>query len=182
MNSDPKQSITSGAAWLAALGVLMILIGASATITPLFSPRSIAFVLAWVFLGGGLIRVVQAFKFPTSRNFLLGLLAGVVDIVTSILIFSQIAGTTVPLRWAIAFTLILGGILETVLAVRLHREDIRNWGFVSGITSIALGIAAAAGIATGVTWLLGLLVGVSFAITGVWFLVLSSGIRSIVDS
>jgi uncharacterized membrane protein HdeD (DUF308 family) len=182
MTSDPKQSVTSGAAWLAALGVLMILVGVFAILTPIFSSTSIAFILAWAFLGGGLIRVVQAFKFPASRNFLLGLLAGIVDIVTSILIFSHIAGTTFPLRFAIAFTLILGGILENILAVRLRRNATRNWGFLSGILSIALGIAVASGVASGVTWLLGLLVGASFAITGVWFLVLSSGIRSIVDS
>lgn len=182
MNSDPKQSITGGVAWLAALGVLMILIGVSAIITPLFSPTSIAFVLAWVFLFGGLVRITQAFQSPASRNFSLSLVIGILYIIVSILIFSVVVGTTIPLRWAIAFTLILEGILENILAARLRGEAKRSWGFISGIISIVLGIAIAAGVATGVGWLLGLFVGLSFAATGIWFLILSSGIRSIVDS
>ncbi|MEB3230692.1 MAG: DUF308 domain-containing protein [Leptolyngbyaceae bacterium] len=91
-------------------------------------------------------------------------------------------GAEVPLRFAIAFTLILSGILENILAVRLRHDTTRNWGFVSGIISIVLGIVGAAGAGAGAAWLLGLLVGASFAITGVWFLVLASGIRSMVDS
>ncbi|MEB3355595.1 MAG: DUF308 domain-containing protein [Synechococcales bacterium] len=178
MSSDLDRAIASASTWISVLGALMILAGGVASLAPLFAPRAIATILAWVFLIAGVIRIAQAFQAPEERDFSLEVATGVLYVVAAVLIFAPVLGDVLTLPMLLAGTLVLDGILEIILAVRFRANAARAWIIASGVSSLLLGMLIGAGVTVGVVWLMGLLVGLSLATTGIWFVVLAQNLRS----
>ncbi|MGF1497515.1 MAG: HdeD family acid-resistance protein [Elainellaceae cyanobacterium] len=178
MSSDLDRAIASASTWITVLGALMIVAGGAATVLPLFAPRAIATILAWIFLIAGVIRITQAFQAPEEQDFGLELATGILYLVAAVLIFAPVLSNVLTLPVLLAITLMLEGILEIFLALRFRAGTTRIWIIVSGISSLVLGILIGAGLTLGVVWLMGLLVGLSLAMTGIWFIVLARSLRS----
>lgn len=178
MNQDANRAIAQGAVIVTTWGVLLVVIGAGMMIAPLVIPRQFASLLAWLFLGGGVIRIIQAFQSIDEVGFLPKLSAGLLYVLFSIFLFIQLLDTRLPFTPVLVGTLILEGILEIIFAFQLRPRQGWPWVLFSGFFSMVLGILISAGAGKGAIWLLGLLVGTSIILTGLWFIMLSLGIRS----
>lgn len=178
MNQDVNRAIAQGAVIVTTWGVLLVLMGAGMIIAPLVVPVQFATLLAWLFLGSGVIRITQAFQSIDQIGFLPKLSAGLLYVLFAVFLFVQLANAALPLTPVLAGTLILEGILEMSLAVQLRPRQGWLWVVFSGFTSMVVGILISAGAGQGAIWLLGTLVGISIILTGWWFIMLSLGIRS----
>ncbi len=178
MNQDANRAIAQGAVLVTTWGVLLVVLGAGMIIAPLVIPIQFATLLAWLFLGSGVIRIVQAFQSIDQIGFLPKLSAGLLDVLFSIFLFIQLLDVALPLTPVLAATLILEGILEISLSFQLRPRSSWQWVLLSGLVSMVLGILIGAGAGQGAIWVLGILVGTSIILTGLWFIMLSLGIRN----
>lgn len=176
--SDIDEAIAKGKAAMFWLGVLIIVLGAAAFLTPFLALITVATILAWVYLVAGIVRIIHAVQSRGQRGFRLRLSIGILYEVVSLLIFAPIVGETVPLTTALGIALMLEGSLESILALQLRSSTPRwQWVLLSGILSIALGVMVSSGLAIGAVWLLGAMVGGSLVLTGFWFIMLSKAFQ-----
>lgn len=177
MSNDIDRAIASATVFVTTLGVILVLVGLGAIIAPLIAPIAFIKFLAWFFLGAGIIRIVQAFQDIEEQGFLLELSAGILYVLFAILLFIQVIGTALPLYPLLGGTIFLEGVLEVSLAFQLRPQQGWIWVLVSGFLSTVIGVLIGFRAGLGAAWLLGTLVGISIILTGVWFIMLSLGIR-----
>jgi uncharacterized membrane protein HdeD (DUF308 family) len=179
MSPDVNQQISKSTIWLTVFGGLMLLAGGIAIALPFLFSQAIVVIMAWVFLGGGIIRLVHALQTQEAQGFWLKCAIAALYLLVSALLFTGLVGQTksIGLGLAIGSTIFLEGVLEIVLAFQMRPQGGRNWVLASGIFSIILGILLFANRPLGAVWLIGLMVGISLIITGTWFIMLSVGIR-----
>ena len=159
--------------WIVALGGLLILLGFGAIVVPFLMPGAVVLALAWVFLIGGLLRIVYAFQSRPSPGFWLKMSVGLLNEVVSLLLFTKLMAPYLSISMLLGITILLKGLLEVVIFFQLHPDSSRNWVIVSGLFSGGLGVLLITNLKSGAAWLLGLLVGLSFIATGLWFIMLS---------
>ncbi len=168
--NQPIQDLTI---WTIALGGLLILLGFGAIAVPFLMPEAVTLALAWVFLIGGLLRIVYAFQSHLSPGFWLKMSVGILNEVASLLLFTKLMEPYLSLSVLLGVTLLLKGLLEVAIFFRLQPGSSRNWVIISGLFSGGLGVLLITNLKSGAAWLLGLLVGLSLIATGLWFIILS---------
>ena len=159
--------------WIVALGGLLILLGFGAIVVPFLMPGAVVLALAWVFLIGGLLRIVYAFQSRPSPGFWLKMSVGFLNEVASLLLFTKLMEPYLSISMLLGITILLKGLLEVAIFFQLQPGSSRNWVIVSGLFSGGLGVLLISNLKSGAAWLLGLLVGLSFIATGLWFIMLS---------
>ncbi len=159
--------------WIVALGGLLILLGFGAIVVPFLMPGAVVLALAWVFLIGGLLRIVYAFQSRPSPGFWLKMSVGFLNEVASLLLFTKLMEPYLSISMLLGITIFLKGLLEVAIFFQLQPGSSRNWVIVSGLFSGGLGVLLISNLKSGAAWLLGLLVGLSFIATGLWFIMLS---------
>ena len=167
-----KRAIQDLTIWIVALGGLLILLGFGAIVVPFLMPGAVVLALAWVFLIGGLLRIVYAFQSRPSPGFWLKMSVGLLNEVASLLLFTKLMEPYLYISMLLGITILLKGLLEVVIFFQLQPGSSRNWVIVSGLFSGGLGVLLIANL-SGAAWLLGLLVGLSFIATGLWLIMLS---------
>ncbi len=168
-----KRAIQDLTIWIVVLGGLLILLGFGAIVVPFLMPGAVVLALAWVFLIGGLLRIVYAFQSRPSPGFWLKMSVGFLNEVASLLLFTKLMEPYLSISMLLGITIFLKGLLEVVIFFQLQPGSSRNWVIVSGLFSGGLGVLLITNLKSGAAWLLGLLVGLSFIATGLWFIMLS---------
>ena len=174
----PVQDLTT---WIVALGVLLILLGFGAIAVSFLMPGAVRLSLAWVFLIGGLIRIVHAFQSRPSQGFWLKLSAGILYEVASLLLFTKLMQPDISLSALLGVIILIAGLLEVAMGSQLKAGSSRNWVLISGLLSGSLGFLFITNLKLVTAWLLGLLVGASLIATGLWFIILSLGFEDAVS-
>ncbi len=174
----PVQDLTT---WIVALGVLLILLGFGAIAVSFLMPGAVRLSLAWVFLIGGLIRIVHAFQSRPSQGFWLKLSAGILYEVASLLLFTKLMQPDISLSALLGVIILIAGLLEVAMGSQLKAGSSRNWVLISGLLSGSLGVLFITNLKLVTAWLLGLLVGASLIATGLWFIILSLGFEDAVS-
>ena len=159
--------------WIVALGGLLILLGFGAIVVPFLMPGAVVLALAWVFLIGGLLRIVYAFQSRPSPGFWLKMSVGLLNEVASLLLFTKLMEPYLSISMLLGVTILLKGLLEIAIFFQLQPDSSRNWVIISGLFSGGLGVLLITNLKSEAAWLLGLLVGLSFIATGLWFIMLS---------
>ena len=180
MNKTANQPIQSAhrviqdlTIWTIALGSLLILLGFGAIVVPFLMPGAVAFTLAWVFLIGGVFCIVYAFQSRPSPGFWLKISVGLLYEVASLLLFTQLMEPYLSLSVLLGITILLKGLIGIALFFQLQPDPVRNWALISGLLSSILGVLLIINLKSGVAWFLGLLVGSSLIVTGLWFIIFS---------
>lgn len=164
--------------WVALRGVLAILFGIVAFITPeTVLLVSVIWFGAFAFVDG-IFSVLAAFTNRTkNERWWVLLLEGILGIVVGVLTFIQPGATLLTFVLLISAWLIITGVLEIVAAIRL-RQEIQGelWLILSGVVSVIAGILLflfpGAGAITGAY-----IVGAYAVVFGVMFLVLAFRLR-----
>jgi uncharacterized membrane protein HdeD (DUF308 family) len=178
MKAEIINEAKRGLSWLMGLGVLMVLLGIAAIVEPFLATVAVARVLSWTFLLAGVVRTVHAFQSRLQRGFWLKLLVGVLYIVTAILLLGNVLGAQFSLTLAFGWAILVQGIVELIVALRVRPES--NWGWMvfSGIIAIILGILIVYRWPFNAVWLLGLFTGISFLFTGAWMIMIPWALRN----
>ncbi|WP_193197703.1 HdeD family acid-resistance protein [Nostoc sp. MG11] len=179
MNSEDINEARRGLGWSIALGIFMIVLGIGAIAEPFVATIAITFVLSWILLIAGIIRIVHAFQSRRKRSFWSKLLIGILYVIAGILLLSNIFGAALSLTLALGILFFVEGVFEVIAAFQVRPDP--NWGWVlfSGIMAIILGILIMSEWPFSAAWVLGVFAGINFLLTGIWMIMLSLSIRSL---
>lgn len=128
---------------------------------------------------GGVVELVQAFRFRSERRgLLLYLLAGVLSLLAGLsLLFNPLAG-------ALSLTLLIAGLLVAAGVFRIVGATMQNvpgsgWAFVSGALTIMLGVLLLIDWPASSFWSIGAIVSANLIVTGFAHMLLGFELRNL---
>jgi uncharacterized membrane protein HdeD (DUF308 family) len=156
------------------LGILMIVAGVIAIITPLVTGVAITALVGVLFLIEAVGHLVRTFRAErTAGHILMGVIVAALYAVAGVLLLSN------PLRGLLTLTVVLGalfiagGLFRTVLGLEMAGKPTWGWMLVGGILSLILGIIIWARLPGSAVWAIGLIVGIDLIFFG-WSLIAES--------
>ncbi|MCP4781303.1 MAG: HdeD family acid-resistance protein [Hyphomicrobium sp.] len=164
--AQARQHIAEKWGWFLVLGIVLILVGIAAICFPLVSTIAAKIFLGWLFLIGGVFLIIHAFSAQGWGGVLWSLLIGVLYLIAGgYLAFFPLTGLlTLAILLAILF--VAEGIMEIIMAFRVHPSDGRVWLLLSGIAALIVGVLIFLGLPSSAGWALGLLVGINLLFSG----------------
>ena len=166
--------------WSIRLSVLMIAAGVLAIGLPQVAGIAVTEVVAWLLIFSGALHVAFAWR-PSHAaaviwEILLGLAYGAIGFYV---MGHPIAGLA-SLTLAVAFYLVVEGVLEFVLSFRLRGAPGAGWLLFDGVVTLVLAVMIGRTWPSSAGWVLGTLVGLSMFFSGITRLMLSLTARRIV--
>lgn len=122
------------------LGVVLILCGLFALLAPLVSTIATTLIVAIAIGASGIAQVIQAFRSPEWKGFLLNLFLGLVFIAGAVAIFARPFSGAIALTLLLAWILLIAGGGEVVLGFKIRPQKGWFWLILSGIVAIAVSI------------------------------------------
>ncbi|MEO1192004.1 MAG: DUF308 domain-containing protein [Pseudomonadota bacterium] len=162
------------AGWLIFVGLVMLALGIAAALLPHLATLVVETVIAYLLLLAGIATLIKVFKSSgTGRavEFLMALLYGAVGV---LLLMQPVEGV-LALTIIVAVYFFADGVLRLLLA--FQAAEGKGWQIIGALSSIALGVIIVAGYPFDATWLLGLLVGINLAISGLGMLAVGIKLR-----
>ncbi|WP_141242212.1 HdeD family acid-resistance protein [Leptolyngbya sp. BC1307] len=174
---ESREQVKRGSGWVVGLGAVMIILGILAIASPLLAGVAVSIFLGWVFVIGGIVQAVDAFRHHRSSGTLaLRLILSVLYIVVgALLLFNPLAGA-VSLTLLIGIFFFVDGIFRVFLAFRVKPASRWGWILLNGILMIILGIFIWSQWPLNAPWILGLWIGIGLLINGVTTLVFGTAV------
>ncbi len=147
-------------------GIVMILLGVLAIFWPYKAGIAVSIVLGWIIVVAGLAYVAYAFAARGAGSFIWRLLLGLVYVAGGgyLALHSQLALQSLTLVVAIIF--FIGGVFGIVVYFQLRSLPRSGWILFEAILSLALAYVIARPWPASSTWVVGLLVGINFVVSG----------------
>jgi uncharacterized membrane protein HdeD (DUF308 family) len=165
--------------WLLALGIGLIVLGLLDIAVPMIATLAIGIFLGWLLLIGGVAQILHAFSARGWRGFALHLLGGVVYLLAGgWMIFNPLLGA-LALTLMLAAFLLIQGIFQIVLALRIRPARGWGWPLASGLVTVLLAVLIYAGWPGSALWVIGLLVGIHLLMSGLSLTMLALAARGV---
>jgi uncharacterized membrane protein HdeD (DUF308 family) len=177
-----KEGTLAGSDVLIGTGVAMVVIGVLAILAPLASGILFDMLFGALFIGAGIVEMIDAFRAGTwQRGVLLGL-AGLAALAAGVLFIARPVVGLVALTVAFLAYLVIVGAFRIVMAFELPRgAPGKFWAFASGVVTLVLAYLAIGQMPNVSVWLIGTFIGVSLLSAGVARISLARGIREAAD-
>jgi uncharacterized membrane protein HdeD (DUF308 family) len=166
--------------WSIVLSALMIAAGVLAIVSPAVAGVAVTVFFGWLLIFSGILHL--AFAWQAGRpgavvwEILIGILYGGIGFY---LLTRPVAGLE-ALTLALAFYLVIEGVLEFVLSFLLRPLPGSGWLLVDGIVTLVIAAMIVSAWPISSVWAVGALVGVSMFFSGMTRLMLSVAVRRIV--
>jgi len=171
--------IKRASGWSIALGVLMIILGIVAMLSPWEFGIVIALIIGWMAIFNGVAQIIYGIRTHSGGRTVLEIILGLVYIIAGIyLLMHPVPGLLVITIFLASF-LIVYGILALVLAFQMRPLPGWGWMLFDAIITILLGVLIWAHWPMNSEWLVGTLFGISIFVSGVTRLMMSLAIRRI---
>jgi uncharacterized membrane protein HdeD (DUF308 family) len=163
---------------LMATGVAMIVIGILAILSPLASGIVFDMLFGALFIGAGIVELVEAFGSRTWQRGVPLALAGLITLAAGALYIARPVVGLVALTVVFLAYLVFVGALRIVMAFQLPRGTPgKVMSFVSGIVALVLAYLAITRMPDVSVWLIGTFIGVSLIFAGAARLSFARGVR-----
>lgn len=174
-----KEGTLAGTDTLIATGVATVVIGVLAILAPLASGLVFDMLFGALFIGAGIVELIDAFRAGTwQRGGLLLGLAGLVSLAAGILYVVRPMVGLIALTVVFLAYLIFVGAFRIVMAFQLPRGSPgKFWAFASGVVALVLAYLAIGQLPNISMWFIGTYVGVSLIFAGVARISLARGFR-----
>ena len=161
-----------------AVGIVMVIAGALAIMSPLVAGLSVAIAVGVLLVASGVSRLFLAFKMGSFGQGVLVFVLGVLSIIAGGYMVARPGMALATLTLVLAAYLFVDGIFEIIWAFRLR--PIKGWGWTlfSGIAALVLGIMIWRQFPVSGTWAVGTLVGIHMIFGGSSLASVSSAARS----
>jgi uncharacterized membrane protein HdeD (DUF308 family) len=166
--------------WSIVLSALMIAAGVLAIVSPAVAGVAVTVFFGWLLIFSGILHL--AFAWQAGRpgavvwEILIGILYGGIGFY---LLARPVAGLE-SLTLALAFYLVIEGVLEFVLSFLLRPLPCSGWLLVDGLVTLVIAAMIVSAWPISSVWAVGTLVGVSMFFSGMTRLMLSVAVRRIV--
>jgi uncharacterized membrane protein HdeD (DUF308 family) len=177
-----KEGTLAGSETLNVTGVAMIVIGILAILAPLVSGVLFDMLFGALFIGAGIVELVEAFRSGSWQRGVLLALAGLVTLAAGVVFVGRPVVGLVSLTIVFLAYLTMIGAFRIVLAFELPSgAPGRFWSFVSGVVALVLAYLSLGQMPNMSLWLIGTFIGVSLIFAGFARLSLARGIRHAAD-
>ncbi len=152
--------------WFLALGILFIILGMACIAFDVSATFASVLIFGWILLIGGVFALFQAFTVGTWSGFFLFLLSALFRGFTGYLLVRYPLVGAETLTLVLASFFIVGGLFRTIGSA-MAKFPRWGWAVVSGIVTVALGIALLAQMPISGIWFIGFAIGVDLVFDGV---------------
>jgi len=163
---DPKRMTT--------LGIVAIVLGLLAMVAPVITGLSIALLVGFLVVVGGIVRLVWAFQAGSLGEGILKFLLAGLTLVCGMLLVANPLFASGFLTILLSLYFIVDGVSE--IAVGLGSK--RGWFIFAGVVSILLGVLLWAQFPLSGAWALGILLGIKLLFIGLIMIMGGSAARS----
>ncbi|WP_394741369.1 HdeD family acid-resistance protein [Natronococcus roseus] len=160
-------SLQKGWRTLAIAGGVVALLGLLAILLPFATGLAITFVVGALLVVGGIVHAGHAFTARGWRGSLWQLALAAVSIGAGLLLLVNPILGLLSLTMLVVAYLLVDGLAELGVSLRMAGEPGRAWIAASGVLSLVLAGLLWAGFPATAAWVIGLLVGISLLTTGV---------------
>jgi uncharacterized membrane protein HdeD (DUF308 family) len=165
--------------WFTALGILFIIGGAFAIISPWIAGVTVALVVGWTLIFVGAVDLYQSWSTRSWGGFIWQVIIGL------IILAGGISFLVNPIQGAITLTLLIGilfaakGVMQLIMGFQYRPREGWGWIVAAGIIAIVLGVMILAGWPQSSIWVVGTLVGISLIFSGWSYIMISMAARRV---
>ncbi|MGB5163410.1 MAG: DUF308 domain-containing protein [Thermoanaerobaculia bacterium] len=155
---------------LIVLGILTVILGVLAMMTPLMTGVAVALILGFLLIAAGITRTIFAFKCKSWGKGILVFVLGLLTLLVGLYMVVRPGLALATLALVLAFYFFIDGIFEIIEAFDLKPLSGWGWMLFGGIVSIVLGIMIWRGWPERSMMFVGILVGIKLIFAG-WAMV-----------
>ena len=173
------KGVKKDATTLIILGVLTVILGVLALISPMMAGMTVAVMVGILMIIGGIVRTVFAFKAQSWGKGILAFVLGALTLLVGlVMVFRPVLGLT-SLTLVLAAYFLIDGIFEIFEAFDL--KPLKGWGWMlfGGIVSVLLGFMIWRQWPVSGAWAIGILFGVKLIFAGVAMAAIGGAGRSL---
>lgn len=160
--------------WLAALGVLMILLGIAAIAQPFVATVATTLFLGSIFVIGGVIKFIYSIATRREGSLFFKLFLSVLYFAAGlVLLFYPVVGV-VTVTLIIGTFFVVKGIAQIALAFNWRPDPNWGWTLFAGLLGVIIGLLVLGQFPSSAAWVIGLLVGITLFFDGIWLIAISS--------
>ncbi|MFC7046476.1 HdeD family acid-resistance protein [Halobacteriaceae archaeon GCM10025711] len=173
-----QTTIEEGWEYMMGAGAIMAVMGLLAVIFPFVTGVALSLLLGGLLVVGAIAHVVNAFSARRWTGSLVQIVLAIIYVVAGIsLLANPVLGLATLTVLLIAF-LLVGGLVEIVMGVRIRPEQGWGWVIASGVVSLVLAGLIWAGLPSSAAWAVGLLFGVHLLSSGISMMLVARGGRN----
>jgi len=167
---------------LIVLGILTVILGVLAMMTPLMTGVAVALILGFLLIAAGITRTIFAFKCKSWGKGILVFVLGLLTLLVGLYMVVRPGLALATLTLVLAIYFFVDGIFEIVEAFDL--KPLKGWGWMlfGGIVSILLGIMIWRQYPLYGPWAVGILLGIKLFFIGLIMVTGGSVVRAAVKS
>jgi len=155
------------------IGIILIILGFLAILTPIVSTFAITFILGWILLIVGIMQLIFAFTSKGWGSAALKIITGILALIIGILMLVNPIPGVLTLTLLLTAWLIVSGIFYIIGSFAVRPNKQWSWMLFSGIISLILGMLIWSQWPISAVWVIGLLVGLQIMFIG--FALLAGG-------
>lgn len=152
--------------WLAAVGILFILLGAVGLGTAALMTLASVLFFGALAIVGGIVQLLQSLTSHGRRNQVVGAVIGALYVSAGFLIFYNPVVSSMVLTLFLAGTLVALGAARIAFSMQYRNNIYWTWSMISGIISIVLGVLIVAQWPITALWVIGLFVSLEMIFHG----------------
>jgi uncharacterized membrane protein HdeD (DUF308 family) len=156
--------------WLTFVGIALLLIGVAAIVHDVTATTVSVIVIGGLLIAAGAVQVVHAFYVRSWSGFFLYLLGGIIRTAVGVMLVAHPYAGAEALTLALSLYLIVAGLFKATASAVLVLPS-WGWSVVSGLVTLALGVAVAMQWPQVSVWFLGFAVGIDLVMDG-WALIM----------
>lgn len=175
----PLKESGSAWGWFIGLGVILIVLGFVAFIYPAAASVTLAKLLGWLFVIGGVAQGLHGIATHRWKGFFLNLLGGVILVLFGAVLVANPDVTLATFTLILGIYLVVGGIIKVISSIMLRSEPGWSWLLFGGLVDFILGALIWGNWPSTSAWVIGLLVGISLFFSGLSMLMIGIAARSL---
>lgn len=155
-----RETVKRYSLWYLIQGVLLVVAGVLAIISPIIASVAIVFLLGWVLIISGVLQAVGLVGASNVPHFWLQLISAVLAILIGVLLLRSPDSGLLVMTMLLIVYFMVEGIAKVIFALTIR--PFPNWGWVlgSGVVGILLAFILWANMPLTASWVLGLMLGV----------------------
>ncbi|WP_158635252.1 HdeD family acid-resistance protein [Luteimonas cucumeris] len=169
-------------AWFLALGCVLVACGAVAIFQPTLSTKALGILVGSVLVVGGAMQILQAFQLHGWPGFIRSLTVGVIQVLGGVMIYLNPFVGAVAVSIVIGVVLLLQGISQIALALKIRPRDGWGWVLGSGAVSLGTGLVLALRFKFSDIHTPGVVAGIALVFAGVSYIAISLMARRVSDN
>jgi uncharacterized membrane protein HdeD (DUF308 family) len=158
-------------------GVLLVILGVAAMLTPVVAGSAVVFTIGFILLSAGVVPIIRALKVDDWLEKALGLTLGIITALAGIAVIGHPLFGLAFLTMLLLVYFVIEGVWKISVAIRYRPAAGWTWLMLSGVLSLVLGLLIWRQWPVSGMWAVGVLVGVNLLGTGLSLVTLAMTLR-----